>query len=167
MLEHHNHNAAADDPSADEEITLDTLDRDRQLSRLRLKSTFEDIFAKYECDFSNVGDEIDLETEEVIVDNGHLSGMLDEQDVGRVVADQCLRCLAPGSLGEEEVGEGAEEGEEEEEEEEVEGKEVLVDGISIDFGHPVAGASRHWPNQRKQVRFIVLMEDSCMSGKTY
>lgn len=86
------HTSPRGSPS-DGEIDLHSLDRDRQLSRLRLKSTFEDIFTKYEFDFSNVGDEIDLDTEEVIVDNGHLSGMLDEHDVGRAVADQCLRCF--------------------------------------------------------------------------
>lgn len=104
-------------PSSDEEIDLHSLDRDRQLSRLRLKSTFEDIFTKYEFDFSNVGDEIDLDTEEVIVDNGHLSGMLDEHDVGRAVADQCLRCFTRESS--EDVEREQKEVDEEEEEEQV------------------------------------------------
>ena len=141
--------ANCDDPSADEEIRLDKLDRDRQLSRLRLKSTFEDIFTKYEYDFSNVGDEIDLETEEVIVDNGHLSGMLDEQDVGRAVADQCLRCFEPEIVGEEE------EVEKEEEEEEGE-KEVLANGRSLGSVQQGASVQRHMSGQRKQVRLVCL-----------
>ncbi len=45
----------------------------------RLKTTFESIFEKYGRDFSGVGDEIDLETGEIIVNNGHLLGMADEK----------------------------------------------------------------------------------------
>jgi hypothetical protein len=41
----------------------------------RLKSLFEGIFAKYSHDFTGVGDEIDLETGKIVVDNGHLLGM--------------------------------------------------------------------------------------------
>lgn len=49
---------------------------------LRLKSIFEGIFAKYGNDFSEVGDEIDLESGEIVVDRGHLLGMREETDVG-------------------------------------------------------------------------------------
>ena len=163
MTENHNR----DDPSAGEEISPDKLDHDRQLSRLRLKSTFEDIFTKYECDFSNVGDEIDLETEEVIVDNGHLSGMLDEQDVGRAVADQYLRCFEPEPLGdggevEEEEMEG-EEGEEEEEEEKRERERVNSSGLG-----PVqqdAFDYRYQSDQPKQVRLTISMGRICTFWK--
>ena len=48
----------------------------------RLKSLFEGIFAKYSHDFSDVGDEIDLETGKIVVDNGHLLGMQGEDDNG-------------------------------------------------------------------------------------
>lgn len=48
----------------------------------RLKSIFESIFQKYEKDFTEVGDEVDLETGEVVVDNGHLLGMQGEDDTG-------------------------------------------------------------------------------------
>ncbi|KAH9906523.1 hypothetical protein F4778DRAFT_654500 [Xylariomycetidae sp. FL2044] len=54
------------------------LDKGRAKAATRLKSTFEDIFAKYEKDFTDVGDEIDLETGEVIVDNGHLESLRDD-----------------------------------------------------------------------------------------
>lgn len=45
----------------------------------RLKTTFESIFEKYGRDFSGVGDEVDLETGEIVVNNGHLFGMIDEK----------------------------------------------------------------------------------------
>ncbi|OJJ88763.1 Myb-like DNA-binding domain protein [Aspergillus glaucus CBS 516.65] len=48
----------------------------------RLKTIFESIFEKYSRDFTEVGDEIDLQTGEVIVDNGHLLGMEGEDDTG-------------------------------------------------------------------------------------
>ncbi|KAJ5421422.1 hypothetical protein N7491_009867 [Penicillium cf. griseofulvum] len=48
----------------------------------RLKSLFEGIFAKYSQDFTGVGDEIDLQTGDIVVDNGHLLGMRGEHDGG-------------------------------------------------------------------------------------
>ena len=48
----------------------------------RLKSTFESIFTKYERDFDGIGDEIDLATGEIVVNNGHLIEMMDERDAG-------------------------------------------------------------------------------------
>jgi hypothetical protein len=48
----------------------------------KLKSTFESIFEKYGRDFDGVGDEIDLYTGEILVNNGHLIEMEDERDVG-------------------------------------------------------------------------------------
>lgn len=51
------------------------LQKGRALAVNKLKSRFEDIFAKYEKDFTGVGDEIDLSTGEVVVDNGHLESM--------------------------------------------------------------------------------------------
>lgn len=52
----------------------------RAKAAIQLKSRFEDIFAKYERDFTGIGDEIDLETGEVVVDNGHLSSMRSMKD---------------------------------------------------------------------------------------
>lgn len=52
----------------------------RAKAATQLKSRFEDIFAKYGKDFTGVGDEIDLATGEVVVDNGHLSSMRSMKD---------------------------------------------------------------------------------------
>lgn len=48
----------------------------------KLKSIFEHIFDKYEKDFSSVGDEIDLSTGQIVVNNGHLQSLNDERDPG-------------------------------------------------------------------------------------
>ncbi|PKS09845.1 hypothetical protein jhhlp_004468 [Lomentospora prolificans] len=58
------------------------LAQSRATAAFRLKNTFESIFEKYERDFSGVGDEIDLRTGEIVVDNGHLQTMRNEKDVG-------------------------------------------------------------------------------------
>lgn len=66
----------------------DRRDQDYELERKRAKAgnrfqqAMSDIFAKYSKDFSNVADEIDLETGEVVIDNGHLQNMRFEGDVG-------------------------------------------------------------------------------------
>ncbi|XDG08496.1 hypothetical protein ABKA04_008111 [Annulohypoxylon sp. FPYF3050] len=59
------------------------LDKGRAKAASRLKSAFERIFEKYERDFTDIGDEIDLETGEVIVNNGHLLSLQDEKDRNR------------------------------------------------------------------------------------
>ncbi|KAI1465480.1 uncharacterized protein F4812DRAFT_124901 [Daldinia caldariorum] len=67
------------------------LDKKRAKAATRLKSAFERIFEKYERDFTGIGDEIDLETGEVIVDNGHLLSLEDEKDrnrEGSVLSDE-------------------------------------------------------------------------------
>ena len=58
------------------------LDRARIQNDLLLKNRFEAIFAKYSNDFSNIGDEIDLNTGNIIVNNGHLATMDGEKDTG-------------------------------------------------------------------------------------
>ncbi|KAK5056211.1 hypothetical protein LTR84_012764 [Exophiala bonariae] len=62
------------------------LDQDLDSMRYRndflLKSRFESIFEKYSKDFTGIGDEIDLETGEIIVDNGHLHSITTETDTG-------------------------------------------------------------------------------------
>ncbi len=50
----------------------------------RLKSIFESIFDKYGKNFDGIGDEIDLRTGEIVVNNGHLLGMTNERDAGHV-----------------------------------------------------------------------------------
>lgn len=58
------------------------LEQGRALAVNKLKSRFEDIFAKYGKDFTGIGDEIDLMTGDVVVDNGHLQSMRSEKDAG-------------------------------------------------------------------------------------
>ena len=53
----------------------------RERASNKLQSTFEDIFAKYGRDFDGVGDEVDMMTGRVIVDNGHLTKMQKKKDV--------------------------------------------------------------------------------------
>ncbi len=80
-------------------MELEALDPDDDLFKartendFRLKSTFESIFEKYSKDFSTVGDEIDLETGEIVVNNGHLRKMRDEQDAGKLLN---MLIAAPG-----------------------------------------------------------------------
>lgn len=89
------------------EITS-ALERDRRYNDLRLKGTFENIFTKYAKDFTDVGDEIDLETGEIVVNNGHISRMRDEQDIGDRNAGRILRAFTEDmvkSFGDEDVNE--------------------------------------------------------------
>ncbi|KAK3310457.1 uncharacterized protein B0T15DRAFT_518572 [Chaetomium strumarium] len=79
-----------DDPEADElnerpeEVNARRdpavqLERSRAFAALKLKSAFERIFEKYERDFTGVGDEIDLRTGEIVVNNGHIQSLKDAQ----------------------------------------------------------------------------------------
>lgn len=61
-----------------EQDPLYELDRGRANAATRLKSRFESIFAKYERDFTGIGDEIDFHTGEVVVDNGHIEAILQD-----------------------------------------------------------------------------------------
>lgn len=54
----------------------------RAQNDFRLKSIFESIFDKYGKDFDGIGDEINLETGEIVVNNGHILGMTNERDAG-------------------------------------------------------------------------------------
>ena len=67
----------ADEPYSPE------LDQARIQNDLLLKSRFEAIFAKYSEDFTDVGDEIDLNSLEIAVDNGHLAAIQSENDTGK------------------------------------------------------------------------------------
>lgn len=66
----------------------DSLDKDFELANKRaqldskLKKTFESIFEKYGKDFDGIGDEIDIATGEIVVNNGHVLFMHDEKDAG-------------------------------------------------------------------------------------
>lgn len=59
----------------------------RAQNDLRLKSIFEHIFEKYGKDFTDVGDEIDLQTGKIVVNNGHLQRMSGEDDTGETDED--------------------------------------------------------------------------------
>ena len=69
------------------------LARTRRANDARLKSRFEHIFAKYGRDFDGVGDEIDLETGRIIVNNGHIARMQHEVDPGQGTSAQVLQVL--------------------------------------------------------------------------
>ncbi|RDW87537.1 hypothetical protein BP5796_03231 [Coleophoma crateriformis] len=87
----------------DEEDGLDTVEELQQRrARLdgKLKSTFESIFEKYERNFDGIGDEIDLYTGAIVVNNGHLLDMQDERDAGRSQRMGTLRGLIGDSDGE-------------------------------------------------------------------
>ena len=56
--------------------------------QLKFKSRLEDIFDKYGKDFTGIGDEVDLRTGEVVVDNGHLSRLREEVDVDGMLPDE-------------------------------------------------------------------------------
>jgi hypothetical protein len=75
-----------DDNEPDEPIydPEDELEQRRAQLDYKLKSTFEAIFEKYGKNFDGVGDEIDLATGEILVNNGHLLQMQDERDAGDI-----------------------------------------------------------------------------------
>jgi hypothetical protein len=56
------------------------LDKGRAKAATRLKSTFEDIFEKYGKDFDGVDDVINLYTDEIEVDNGHVQSLEKRKD---------------------------------------------------------------------------------------
>ena len=72
----------------------DEYQRGRQRIDLKLKGTFERIFEKYAKDFTGVGDEIDMETGEVVVNNGHLTYMQHERDTGKSASSRFVRAFA-------------------------------------------------------------------------
>ncbi|KAL9033408.1 MAG: hypothetical protein Q9180_005961, partial [Flavoplaca navasiana] len=81
-------------PLAKRRRLLDPGDPDAELHERRLrnnqklKSRFESIFEKYSKDFSGIGDVIDFEKDEIVVDNGHLRDMTDEKDPGNGLSSQ-------------------------------------------------------------------------------
>ena len=60
----------------------DDLQERRVRNDLQLKSRLETIFEKYSKDFEGIGDEIDMRTGEIVVNNGHILGMTNERDIG-------------------------------------------------------------------------------------
>lgn len=71
------------EPEMGSDPELELQQRRAQLD-YKLKSTFESIFEKYERDFDGIGDEIDLATGEIVVNNGHILDMMDERDAGDI-----------------------------------------------------------------------------------
>ncbi|KAH8813125.1 hypothetical protein F5884DRAFT_324871 [Xylogone sp. PMI_703] len=72
----------ADDYDLVEYNSGEELEKKRAELNNKLKSAFENIFEKYGREFDGIGDEIDLYTGEVVVDNGHLLRMEGETDAG-------------------------------------------------------------------------------------
>ena len=56
--------------------------------RMKFKSRLEEIFEKYDKDFTGVGDEIDIRTGKIVVNNGHLSKLRNEVDVDGLLSDK-------------------------------------------------------------------------------
>jgi hypothetical protein len=92
-----------DDEDADDELFLDPnevnaqrdpavlLEQSRAVASFKLKSRWEDVFAKYEKDFSGADDIINFYTPdlpEVEVDNGHLRSLADADDAKSVVGSE-------------------------------------------------------------------------------
>ncbi|KAI4090987.1 MAG: hypothetical protein LQ344_004368 [Seirophora lacunosa] len=80
------------------------LNERRNRNYVKLKSRFESIFEKYSKDFSGVGDEIDFardDGDQIVVDNGHLFNMTDEQDPGDNTdcPDEEADVTYPGQIG--------------------------------------------------------------------
>ncbi|KAL2831785.1 centromere protein Scm3-domain-containing protein [Aspergillus cavernicola] len=79
----------------------------RAQNDLRLKSIFEGIFEKYGRDFTDVGDEIDLQTGDILVNNGHIHELGGEENAGAIgdwLKDPNSPTLSnerPGDTGEE------------------------------------------------------------------
>ena len=59
------------------------LQKSRAVAAFKLKSAFERIFEKYEKDFTGIGDEVDLRTGEIVVDNGHIQSLKSAEIGGR------------------------------------------------------------------------------------
>jgi len=93
--------------SEEQEDYAEDLERDRTVNDQRLKSRFEGIFEKYGRDFTGVGDEIDIETGEIVVDNGHLANMQHEADPGESASSQFVRAFAQNLEHEDENGSSA------------------------------------------------------------
>jgi hypothetical protein len=76
----------------------ETLSRARWRNDLSLKSRFEAIFEKYAHDFTGIGDEIEVATGTVVVNNGHLEAMEDEKDTGTAMPPSQTPPNLPGKI---------------------------------------------------------------------
>lgn len=128
----------------EEEDGLDTFEELQQKRATldgRLKSTFESIFEKYEKDFDGIGDEIDLYTGAIVVNNGHLLDMQHERDTANSHRSGTLRGLTGNSNGEETDGSEAESEEHLEDRDDDQGESDLDhDGYDSDKDNDNGGA---------------------------
>lgn len=72
--------AAAEEDYVEDD--LEELEAKRRKNDQRFKGYLERIFEKYEHDFTGIGDEIDVLTGKVVINNGHLETMQNEVDPG-------------------------------------------------------------------------------------
>ena len=83
-----------------EQLNADMTDEEFQQRKnendQRLKRAFDHIFEKYNRNFDDIGDEIDLDKEEIVVNNGHLECMEHNRDDGKQT-NHVLRSLACGT----------------------------------------------------------------------
>ncbi|KAK3112529.1 hypothetical protein LTR53_011112 [Teratosphaeriaceae sp. CCFEE 6253] len=110
--------------------------RDRRDNDQRLKSRFEDIFEKYAQDFTGVGDEIDIETGDIVVDNGHLQRMQHEADTGQGQSGQFVKEFAA------ELEHVSDEGSESEQGEELEATDSEEDAVGDAPAEDAGAAAR-------------------------
>lgn len=119
------------------EVEQPDYDADSELQQKRarldykLKSTFEAIFEKYGKDFDGVGDEIDLATGEIVVNNGHILDMQDERDAGDISRAQSMPTEA-SEEPEDLPSSPLEETDELEEEEEEESEDIPSDNNMVE-----------------------------------
>nr|POF07809.1 uncharacterized protein pb1a10.02 [Quercus suber] len=144
-------------------ISTPELEREREENKKRLKSRFEQIFEKYEHDFTGIGDEIDLETGEVIVDNGHIARMKHEADPGTgkstedtdmIIGDVCSTSEDEDTAYDSDEyteisnggdGKGKEDAEDEEDEDDAddaENERIMIAGVGHKDVDPYAQADR-------------------------
>ena len=96
-------NAESPIPSQGDRASSDglaELNRQRHENDRRLEGTLYNIYEKYSHDFTEIGDEIDLETGLLTVDNGHLAHMKHERDLGRTSARRFIRAFTANLLDE-------------------------------------------------------------------
>lgn len=71
-------------PAEENESSDVDLHEARARNNMRLKSIFEGIFEKYGRDFTDVGDEIDLQTGDIMINNGHIHTLDGEDNAGAI-----------------------------------------------------------------------------------
>lgn len=76
----------------------ENLNQARWRNDLGLKSRFEAIFEKYAHDFTGIGDEIEVASGTVVVNNGHLEAMEDEKDTGTAIPPYRALPNRPGNI---------------------------------------------------------------------